>query len=102
MGIPAGIPGRVGLIYLRKRKKSRLKLQDRVFRTPSSFWRNPVNVLIRIFHIAGLAMDAVRKIELHPALSCLLVHFHFVHMGRAESQTGVLEFLGAPVVARFE
>jgi hypothetical protein len=193
MGIPAGIPGRVGLIYFLKRKKSRLKSTNsqkikttlpimvrypfdvlravspstllrtlrvskgqvepltmignavrpevyppdllwvyppsaapeatrvsegqrrqmdpfttsskshhRIFRTSSSLGRNPVDVFIRVFHIARLAVDTVREVELHLALPCFLVHFHFIHMGRAEAHTGVLEFLGASVVARFQ
>jgi hypothetical protein len=69
MGISAGIPGRVGLIYFLKRKKSRLKSTNsqKIKTTLPIMVRYPFDVLRAVSQVEPLTMigNAVRP-EVYP------------------------------------
>ena len=66
----------------------------RIIRSAAAFRRNPRDVLVRVFDIAGFAMDAVLPIDHEPGLTSL---FHpFVHRSRtvARRWSGIDVVLG--------
>jgi hypothetical protein len=75
MGISAGIPGRVGLIYFLKRKKSRLKSTNsqKIKTTLPIMVRYPFDVLRAVSQIEPLTMngrkDALNLLRVHTEVS---------------------------------
>jgi hypothetical protein len=73
--------------------------KDAVFGPSPALGRHPGDVLVGIFHVAGLTVDAVGKIELHLTLARLFIDFHLIHIGRTEPEAGILKLPGALIVA---
>src|SRR5215210_1218739 len=65
-----------------------------VLRSAATLRRNPVDHLVGIHDVAGLAVNAVGGIDLQPLPALAGVH-HFVDIGRAEPQAGVAVLLAA-------
>jgi hypothetical protein len=51
-------------------------------------WHNPVDILARIFDVAGFAVDAILGIDLQTRVVAALIKQDFVDTGRAETLLG--------------
>src|SRR5215467_2408086 len=61
-----------------------------------AFWRDPIDNLVRIHNVTGLAMDAVREIYLQPPATPGLFD-HFIDVRGTEVLARISVFPGAPV-----
>src|SRR5262245_5547150 len=87
---------RLSLIPLRPPRPSassalkRTQLEVIVARAAAAFGRDPRDDLVRIHDVAGLAVDAVREVDLEAqVLGVGLLRHHLVDRGRAELLAGV-------------
>src|SRR6188508_2189840 len=62
--------------------------------TTAAFGRDPVDDLIRIHDVAGLAVDAVGGVDLQFLPALARIH-HLVDIGRTETRAGVAVLLAA-------
>ena len=73
-----------------------------IFWASTALWRDPCDDLIGVFHVTGLAVHTVGKIEFQIGLPRLLINLHLVNIGRTEPLTRIPVFLFAFVVADME
>src|SRR5690606_9773218 len=66
--------------------------------TGAAFRRGPVDDLVRILDVAGLAVNAIGRVDLQAPATLAVIH-HLVHTGGTEVLTGVAIFLGATIHA---
>jgi hypothetical protein len=64
-----------------------------IIRSRTTFRRHPVDDLVGIFDVAGLAVHAIGGVDLQ-AFTCIVLH-DFIDIGGAEARARVAVFLGA-------
>ena len=69
-----------------------------VFWTTAALWRHPGDVFIRVFHVTGLAVQAIGKVQLEMRFAGLFILFHFVDVCRAEVLARRLIFFQTAVI----
>ena len=72
-----------------------IPLHSLVIRAAAALRRYPVDDLVGVHNVTGLAVDAVREIYLQAALAVLASINHLIDCGRAETLAGIAILFGA-------